>query len=77
LVLQDDVICFDMPSTVISSYHYDQNREMLKIIFVSGMVYHYKKVPADVFNDFKSSFSKGAHFNQHIKNNYESEKMTE
>jgi len=66
-----------MPSTVISSYHYDAKHEVLRIIFVSGMVYGYKKVPVDVFNEFKSAFSKGIYFNQHIKNNYEFEKMTD
>jgi len=66
-----------MPSSVISSYHYDAEHKVLKIIFVSGMVYLYKKVPADVFDEFKSAFSKGIYFNQHIKNNYEFERVTE
>jgi len=62
-----------MPSSVIASIHYDQG--ILKIIFVSGTVYHYKNVPEEVYIAMKNSKSKGIYFNQHIKGNYDFEKM--
>jgi hypothetical protein len=64
-----------MPSTVISSIHYDDVMATLKIIFVSGKVYDYKDVPKEVYDALKSSGSKGVYFNQHIKDKYQFEKV--
>lgn len=64
-----------MPSTVISSFHYDAARKILKVIFVSGMVYAYKQVPEEVYEKFKTAFSKGIFLNRYIKPYYDVEKI--
>jgi len=64
-----------MPSTVVSYMHYYPETSTLRIGYVSGMVYDYKNVPEEVYAAMKASFSKGAYFNLHIKNNYSFEKV--
>ena len=63
-----------MPSTVISNFFYDADRLILKIVFVSGIVYEYKNVPEKLYKAMKASGSKGVYFNQHIKGKFEFEK---
>ena len=63
-----------MPSTVISSFSYDQATEILHVKFVSGLEYDYKKVPEKIYLDMKQSRSKGVYFNHHIKGKYQFEK---
>ena len=60
-----------MPSTVISKFFYDEDSHILKIVFVSGMIYEYKNVPVKVYEAMKASGSKGIYFNQHIKGKFE------
>lgn len=62
-----------MPSTVIAAIHYDEG--ILKIVLVSGTVYHYLDVPEEVYTAMKTSKSKGIYFNQHIKDRYHFEKI--
>ena len=64
-----------MPSSVISKFIYDGDKETLRVIYVSGMVYDYKKVPLEVYQSMKAAFSKGTFLNKHIKGNYEFEKV--
>jgi KTSC domain len=64
-----------MPSTVISSFFYNANTRVLKIVFVSGMIYNYKNVPEKIYYGMRASDSKGAYFNQHIRDKYEFEKI--
>lgn len=64
-----------MPSSVVSSMKYDSDNELLYVVFVSGDVYVYKKVPEKVFKDFKASISKGTFLNRNIKKFYEAEKL--
>jgi hypothetical protein len=64
-----------MPSSVIKSMDYDAAAAVLKIIFVSGVIYEYKNVPENVYQSMKSSSSKGAYLNTHIKNNFEYKKL--
>ena len=66
-----------MPSTVISSIHYDSARAILRIVFVSGLTYDYKNVPEKVYRDLKASGAKGVYLNQQIKPFYEYEKVKE
>jgi hypothetical protein len=54
---------------------YDPATEILRITFVSGMVYDYKNVPQHVFASLKTSGSKGTYLNRHIKNHYRYEKV--
>lgn len=64
-----------MPSTVIDLFNYDHRSATLRIVFRSGNVYAYKKVPEEVYNDFKKAESKGRYFNQMIKNKFTFEQL--
>ena len=64
-----------MPSSVVSSISYYPETAILRITFVSGMIYDYKNVPEEVYYAMKTSGSKGTYLNQHIKGNYEFEKV--
>jgi len=64
-----------MPSSVIAHMDYDPARKILKVIFVSGSVYEYKKVPADLFRQMKQSGSKGSFLNTKIKGRYSFQKV--
>ncbi|GLU57141.1 KTSC domain-containing protein [Dyadobacter frigoris] len=64
-----------MPSSVVAKMIYDDETETLRIIYVSGMVYDYKKVPLEVYGAMKASDSKGTFLNQHVKTKYEFEKV--
>lgn len=66
-----------MPSSVIAGYSYDKEEQVLRIVFVSGMVYLYKGVPPSIFESFKRSGSKGIYFNRFIKNRYAFERVDE
>jgi len=59
-----------MPSTVIASYDYDPDTSVLRVRFVSGLVYEYQQVPLEIFQAMKKAFSKGTFLNQQIKGNY-------
>ena len=63
-----------MPSTVISSFHYDKAKHELTVIFISGTVYIYKKVPESTYEEMKRSSSKGVFLNERIKGIYKFEK---
>ena len=54
---------------------YDSSRQILKVSFVSGMVYEYKDVPEEVYIAMKTSGAKGIYLNQHIKGKYQFEKI--
>ena len=59
-----------MPSTVIRNYLYDPAKSELWITFVTGRKYVYAAVPQDVFDAFKSAFSRGTFFNREIRDRY-------
>jgi len=65
-----------MPSSVIADIDYDYNRERLTVTFVSGRVYEYVDVPADVASSFEVSFSKGTFFNIYIRDRYDFRELT-
>ena len=44
----------NMPSSVVAEMIYDDETEILRIIFVSGMAYDYKKVPLEVYEAMNS-----------------------
>lgn len=60
-----------MPSSVIAETHYDRQRERLTVTFVTGRVYEYVDVPAEVAASFQSAFSKGTFFNGYIRDRYD------
>lgn len=59
-----------MPSSVIADIEYEAEREILVVTFVTGRVYEYHGVPADVAAAFQSAFSKGTFFNAEIRDRY-------
>ena len=65
-----------MPSAVISTYYYEKDSESLVVKYVSGIIYRYKLVPEDVYNQMKQSISKGYFLNKHIKGKYDFEKIS-
>jgi hypothetical protein len=60
-----------MPSTVIADIDYDHQRERLTVTFVTGRIYQYVDVPAEVAASFQSAFSKGTFFNGYIRDRYD------
>jgi hypothetical protein len=48
-----------MPSSVVNHYFYFPDTEILRIIYQSGTVYDYLKVPADIVSQCKEARSKG------------------
>jgi len=66
-----------MPSTVIRNMHYDASTSTLRVVFISGLIYDYKKVPEKIYQAMKAASSKGAYLNEHIKNHYDYEKIGE
>jgi hypothetical protein len=66
-----------MPSTVIAASEYDASTRTLVIRYVSGMVYRYKDVPAEVYAEMKAAFSKGQFLNRFIKGKYAYEKLSD
>ncbi|MEO6221459.1 MAG: KTSC domain-containing protein [Ginsengibacter sp.] len=65
-----------MPSSVISTISYKAHTATLRITFVSGKVYDYKKVPEEIYNALLSSKSKGTYFNEFIREFYQFEQTT-
>ena len=64
-----------MPSSVVAAIRYDASKSTLRVVYVSGAVYDYKKVPEEVYNEMKKAFSKGEFLNKEIKPNYKFEKV--
>jgi len=64
-----------MPSSVVAAIRYDEKTFKLRVIFQSGSIYDYLKVPAEVYNEMRSASSKGEFLNKHIKPEYEFEKI--
>ena len=65
-----------MPSTAIADIEYDRERERLTVTFVTGRIYEYVDVPADVAASFQSVFSKGTFFNSYIRDRYDFREIT-
>jgi hypothetical protein len=65
-----------MPSSVISSFTYEPERQRLVVTFVTGRVYEYADVPPEVARNFRASFSKGVFFNEHIRDGFRYREIT-
>lgn len=65
-----------MPSAVIDTIEYFPENLILRVKFVSGLIYDYQDVPADVFKSLKISGSKGRFLNFYIKGKYRFEKVS-
>lgn len=64
-----------MPSSVVAAIRYDEKSSKLRVIFQSGSIYDYLKVPEKIYNEMKRASSKGEFLNKEIKPNYEFEKI--
>ena len=60
-----------MPSSVVAAMHYDDDTSTLRIIFTSGLIYDYLKVPKQVYQKMKNAKSKGTFLNKIIKEKYD------
>ncbi|KFF25046.1 KTSC domain-containing protein [Chryseobacterium vrystaatense] len=59
-----------MPSSVVHSYIYFPETEVLRIIYQSGSVYDYLKVPFSIYEKFRGARSKGSFLNSVIKRKF-------
>ena len=59
-----------MPSSVIQSFVYDKEEQRLVVRFVSGKVYTYDDVPAEVAEGFRAAASKGTYFNDVVRDRF-------
>ena len=59
-----------MPSTVIQRFDYRPDTRELVITFTTGRRYLYSQVPEEAVDRFRAAFSKGGHFNRHIRDRY-------
>jgi hypothetical protein len=62
-------------SSSIASIGFDADNAVLEVEFVSGTVYRYQDVDEDVYERFLAAPSKGAFFNEHIRDAYLCEQM--
>ena len=65
-----------MPSSVTADIAYDAARKRLTVKFVTGRIYEYIDVPADVSSSFQSAFSKGLFFNVFLRGRYDFKELT-
>jgi hypothetical protein len=61
----------NVSSTAIQRVDYDEVTCHLRITFVTGNVYKYYDVPRGIYECFLRASSKGAFFNEHIKDHYD------
>ncbi|MEJ0011347.1 MAG: KTSC domain-containing protein [Bauldia sp.] len=59
-----------MPSTVIRDFSYDEARNELTVNFRTGKVYVYTLVPPSVAAAMRAAYSKGAYFNENVRDKY-------
>jgi hypothetical protein len=59
-----------MPSTIIRSFRYLPDTSELDVLFTTGRRYVYSGVPPEAASAFRAAFSKGRHFNGHIRGRY-------
>ena len=70
------VRCKGMPSSVIRRFDYDPRAQALDVEFVSGRLYRYADVPAEVAEAFREAASKGRFFNARIRDHYPFKELT-
>lgn len=59
-----------MPSSVVAAMRYNEQEELLTIVYTTGAVYAYAHVPHNVYEQMKRSGSKGTFLNKSIKGKY-------
>lgn len=58
-------------SSVLDGVRYDAASGTLSLLFDTGEVYHYRNVPASVYQGLLAASSKGRYFREHIKDRFE------
>jgi hypothetical protein len=58
-------------SSAIEAIGYDPATMQMKIRFTQGHTYNFCRVPESVFSAFLRSSSKGAYYNDHIRDRYQ------
>lgn len=64
-------------SSFLASCQYDEEKQLLTVIFRNGKEYQYADVPKEVFEEFKDAESAGIYFSSQIKNKYQAPKKEE
>ncbi len=64
-----------MPSTVIQHICYFPDTHILRVEFLSGLIYDYKNVPPEVYKSLKIAGSKGRFLNFYIKGKFEFDRV--
>jgi len=57
-------------SSSVAKVTYDSGQAILQVEFRDRTVYQYVGVPATTYQDLRNAGSKGAYFNQHIRNRF-------
>jgi hypothetical protein len=57
-------------SSLIRAVGYDLASSVLEVEFAGGRVYEYFDVPLSVYSELMNASSKGAYFNDHIRDMY-------
>ena len=57
-------------SSSLATVDYDDQRGILQVEFLDRTLYQYIAVPRQTYEDLCRAESKGAHFNQHIRNRF-------
>lgn len=65
-----------MPSSVVASMKYIPELSVLRVTYVSGMVYDYLDVPSTVYAEMRAATSKGKFLNEKIKGHYPFKKVS-
>jgi hypothetical protein len=64
-----------MPSSVVRRYAYRPEFAALDVEFVSGRVYRYLAVPADIEQEMRAWRSKGAFLNRKVRGRFAFERL--
>jgi hypothetical protein len=59
-----------MASSVIRSFSYDECARTLDVLFVNGLRYRYADVPENIAEGLAAASSKGAYFNDWIRDGF-------
>jgi hypothetical protein len=62
-------------SSTIKSVSYNRETRMLTVRFFDGRIYRFKDVPTFVYKAFRKASSRGAYFNEFIRDAYEYERL--
>jgi lysyl-tRNA synthetase class 2 len=68
-----DAIAFPLlksQSTVIKSFDYDADKQILRVEFGNGSVYQYHDVPESIYKELKEAPSLGQYFNAYIRDKF-------